>query len=77
MQPATTWPSTVAAAAPATPIFGKPKRPKIIIGSKMMLMTAPAAWEIILYTVRPVDCSRRSNVIWKIAPKDMHRQIFR
>ena len=35
---------TVAAAAPVMPIFGKPNRPKIRIGSKMMLMTAPVVW---------------------------------
>ena len=35
-------PKTVAAAAPATPIFGKPRRPKIKIGSKVMITTQKA-----------------------------------
>ena len=29
-------------------IFGKPNRPKIRIGSKMMLMTAPVVWVIMV-----------------------------
>ena len=41
-------PITVAKAAPVTPILGKPIRPKIRIGSKMMLMTAPVVWVIMV-----------------------------
>ena len=50
----THWPMTVANAAPATSILGKGPRPKIRMGSKMMLVTAPTAWAIIDWTVRPV-----------------------
>ena len=39
--PATICPITVATAAPATPIRGTPKYPKIKIGSKIILTTAP------------------------------------
>lgn len=38
---ATNWPITVATAAPVTPIFGAPRRPKIRIGSRIMLVNAP------------------------------------
>ena len=38
------WPITVAAAAPATPILGIPNMPKIRMGSRMMLITAPVSW---------------------------------
>ena len=41
---ATICPVTVASAAPATSILGKPNRPKIMMGSRMMLMMAPVAW---------------------------------
>ena len=41
MQEATSWPSTVAKAAPATPSLGKPNKPKIMIGSKIILTSAP------------------------------------
>ena len=58
-------PNTVAAAAPAMPISGNPYFPKIRIGSKMMLITAPTPWEIMVSSVRPVACSSRSNVISK------------
>ena len=47
-------PSTVAAAAPATSILGKPKSPKIKMGSKMMLMMAPIPWVTMVYKVLPV-----------------------
>ena len=68
--PAIVWPRTVAYAAPATPSFGKPNRPKIMIGSKMMLMTAPVVWLIMLSCVRPVDCSILSKVSWQNSPSD-------
>ena len=61
MTAAVICPMTVAAAAPATSIRGKPNRPKIRIGSRMMLMTAPMSWVIMEYSVRPVDCSSRSK----------------
>ena len=35
---ATIWPNTVAAAAPCIPIFGTPNRPKIRMGSSIILM---------------------------------------
>ena len=60
---ATIWPNTVAAAAPATPISGKPNRPKIMIGSKMILRMAPVPWVNMVYMVRPVDWSSFSKVI--------------
>ena len=41
-------PITVATAAPATPIFGNPIRPKIKIGSRMMFITAPVICVIIV-----------------------------
>ena len=62
------WPMTVASAAPATPMAGKPSRPKIMMGSKIILMTAPAIWLAIWYTVLPVDCKMRSNVICRKQP---------
>ena len=43
---ATHWPRTVATAAPATPMAGKPNQPKMNTGSSTMLMTAPVAWVI-------------------------------
>ena len=48
------WPMTVASAAPETPIAGHPSRPKIMIGSRMMLTIAPVIWLHIWYTVLPV-----------------------
>ena len=56
-------PIQVAIAAPATPIAGMPRRPKIMIGSRMILMIAPVIWLIMLYTVLPVDWRSRSNII--------------
>ena len=44
MQQATIWPSTVAAAAPATPMSST----KMQMGSKMMFTIAPIPWEIIV-----------------------------
>ena len=58
----------VAAAAPATPMRGMPNRPKIRIGSRMMLRIAPSPWLTIVSTVRPVLCSVRSKWIWKNRP---------
>lgn len=36
-------PITVAQAAPAMPIFGKPSRPKMRIGSRMIFVIAPTS----------------------------------
>ena len=44
---ATIWPNTVAAAAPWIPIFGTPNRPKIRMGSSIILMMAPVPCVII------------------------------
>ena len=46
--PATICPVTVAMAAPLIPIFGIPHNPKISIGSRIILITAPVVWEIIV-----------------------------
>ena len=42
------WPMTVARAAPATSIRGKGPRPKMRMGSRMMLTIAPVAWAIMV-----------------------------
>ena len=44
MSAASTWPDTVAKAAPATPSAGAGPRPKIRIGSSTILAAAPAIW---------------------------------
>ncbi len=41
-------PVTVAMAAPLMPRAGKPQRPNIMTGSRMILVMAPAPWEYIL-----------------------------
>ena len=70
MQAAAICPMTVAVAAPATSILGQPNHPKIMIGSRIRLMMAPAICENILSSVFPVDCNRRSQVICKKQPMD-------
>ena len=60
----TNWPITVAIAAPLTPIRGKPSRPKIMMGSRIMLVRAPHSCVTMDSTELPVACSIRS---WKIA----------
>ena len=60
MMPDTHWPITVAMAAPAMPMAGRPNHPWMRMGSRMMLMIAPMDWVIMVCTVRPVDCSSRS-----------------
>ena len=57
------WPITVAMAAPATPMAGRPSQPWMKMGSRIMLITAPMDWLIMVYTVRPEDCSSRSPSI--------------
>jgi len=58
---ATHWPMTVATAAPVTPMAGHPSRPKIMIGSRMILVRAPHNWEVMLKSVFPVEVRRRSK----------------
>ena len=69
-------PVTVATAAPATPRRGAPKRPKIRMGSRMMLVRAPRSWVHMDRWVRPVDCSSRSKVNWQKMPMEQPRQIW-
>ena len=54
----TTWPSTVASAAPATSIRGKGPTPKIISGSSRMLPTRPTAVERRTTTLLPMAVNR-------------------
>ena len=61
-KPAIICPITVANAAPATPISGSPNRPKIKIGSRIILIMAPSPCVNIVITVLPVACSIRSNI---------------
>ena len=68
---------TVAMAAPATPICGIPNKPKIMIGSSMMLMIAPVICEAILKIVLPVDCRSRSDMTWNMSPREHIQTIFR
>ena len=63
------WPMTVATAAPKTPSFGAPSRPKMRMGSRMMLTMAPDIWLSIWNTVRPVTWMSRSRQIWKNMPR--------
>jgi hypothetical protein len=46
----------VAIAAPATSSRGAPSKPKMRIGSKMILITAPVRLQIIGAIIFPVDC---------------------
>ena len=57
----TNWPMTVATAAPGTPRQGKPSRPKIIIGSRTMFVSAPHSWAVMDSVELPVACSMRSK----------------
>lgn len=52
-------PMTVAMAAPRMPMAGQPSRPKIIMGSRIMLTTAPMMRETIDSTVSPTACKSR------------------
>ena len=70
------WPVTVAIAAPATPIFGIPNKPKINIGSRMILIIAPVDCVIIVNIVRPVDWRILSKPICIKIPNDISRQIL-
>ena len=66
---------TVASAAPATSMRGKPSQPKIRIGSRIMLITAPVICVYMASFVRPVDCSSRSKQNCAKMPMDAPRQI--
>ena len=57
------WPSTVAIAAPAVPMAGRPHQPKMKKGSRMMLVTAPNICVHMESLVSPVDWSSFSMVI--------------
>ena len=70
-------PMTVAHAAPLIPSAGNPKSPKIIIGSRIMFVIAPASCEIIDKTVLPVDCKSLSKVMARKSPKQKTMQISR
>ena len=48
-----------------------------VMSEGKLLMTAPSIWVIILYIVRPVDCSNLSNVIWKAIPKAQQQHTSR
>ena len=63
--------------APFTPSFGKPIRPKIRIGSKIRLTTAPISCETIDSTVRPVDCRIFSPMQEIIMPNETHSTTVR
>ena len=52
-------PMTVAMAAPRMPIAGQPSKPKIMIGSRIILATAPMMREIMDSTVSPTACKSR------------------
>ena len=67
---ATHWPITVATAAPVTPILGQPKRPNIIIGSRIIFVIASHSCDVMLNMVRPVDVNRRSKKICASSPKE-------
>ena len=49
----TTWPSTVARAAPATSIRGKGPMPKMSNGSRIMLQTEPSDSPAIVIFMQP------------------------
>ena len=73
----TVWPMTVARAAPATSIRGRGPRPKMRMGSRMMFTTAPAAWEIMDWKVRPVAWRIRSRVTAPNRPMLRAQQMVR
>ena len=74
---ATICPITVATAAPATPIAGSPKYPKIRIGSRMILMIAPVPWVNMVNIVFPVDCSSLSKINCAYIPKEKQHTTVR
>ena len=66
---ATICPATVATAAPAIPISGRPKRPKIKSGSRTMLSTSPRIWAINGVFISPIDCSTFVQMLSRNSPK--------
>lgn len=69
-------PITVATAAPLTPMAGKPNRPKIIMGSRMMLVMAPSAWSSMGKIIEPVDWNTFSMQMWIKEPAQKVRQML-
>ena len=67
------WPITVATAAPATPMSNT----KMKMGSRMMLIMAPAPWVYMERMLCPVPCSSRSSIIWPKAPAEQPMTIMR
>ena len=63
------WPITVAMAAPAMPMRGQPSRPKIMMGSRMILTIAPSSCVAMDSVVLPVACSMRSNTTDMKSPR--------
>ena len=74
---ATICPSTVAVAAPRTPMAGKGPTPNISSGSKMMLKMAPVAWEAMEAKVLPVATSSFSKFCPKNAPAETTHTMLR
>ena len=66
---ATICPATVAAAAPAMPISGRPSMPKISSGSNIILVTAPAICAIIGVFMSPPACSTFVQMLSRKSPK--------
>jgi hypothetical protein len=66
---------TVAIAAPLTSSTGNPNRPKIIIGSKIIFVTAPAISETMLQKVSPTACKKRWNIVLTRLPTQKIMQI--
>ena len=66
----TICPMTVAAAAPFTPMAGQPSRPKIIMGSRMRLVTAPVSIKTMGQIILPVACNIFSTASSIKQPKE-------
>ena len=61
---------TVATAAPLIPSLGMPHNPKIRIGSRIILIIAPVACDIIVYSVLPVAWSSLSKINCEKIPNE-------
>ena len=70
-------PITVAIAAPRMPRRGKPSRPKIMMGSRMMLVSAPATSDTMLRKVFPTACRKRWHMVSMKVPEQNSMQISR
>ena len=57
-------------AAPRMPMAGRPKYPKIRMGSRMMFVTAPDMSTAMEPFVRPVEERSLSTNDWSISPKE-------